>query len=130
MVTTQLSHSHSYDRNPAHELIQKVNEEIERKQERLEEVVENGEEDVDFHEDARQKRRRRRRRKSSTRSGAGGRLVKRPSLLSVLGGRQWSDELDKMSKCLVKRCLDFISFFFMQLLLALHSKILLDAVSA
>ena len=69
-------------------------------------------------------------RKSSTRSGAGGRLVKRPSLLSVLGGRQWSDELDKISKCLVKRCLDFISFFFMQLLLVLHSKILLDAVSA
>ena len=60
----------------------------------------------------------------------GGRLVKRPSLLSVLGGRQWSDELDKISKCLVKRCLDFISFFFMQLLLVLHSKILLDAVSA
>ena len=96
-----------------------------------EEEVENGEEEVDFHEDARQKRRRRRRRrKSSTRSGAGGRLVKRPSLLSVLGGRQWSDELDKISKCLVKRCLDFISFFFMQLLLVLHSKILLDAVSA
>lgn len=78
-----------------------IDEEIERKQERQEEEVENvGQEEVDISETVigrRHKRSKRRRRQSSTRSGTG-RLVKRPSLLSVLGGRQWSDELEKISK--------------------------------
>ena len=94
---------HRYEHHPAYPLIQEMEEfqmrEREREREResdLEgiDVAKN----VDSVEEGRKRERRRKQGRGRRRRWGSDQLVKRPSLLSVIGGHHWSEELTKRSK--------------------------------
>ena len=97
-------HVFRFRHNPAHELIQAINAEL---QNQGQGDTDGGEEEVDGelekvtdNKQKKSRRKRRRRRRRTSRAGVGGRLVQRPSLWSVISGLQWSEELVKMSEYL------------------------------